>query len=147
MSWSRVAWKYSPPHASHHTAPQTGRPSPLTQACILLSCKEAKPVLASGIWGTCRHSPCLRVRTDYRRGFCWLFIGVQDISKVCTEPDEKEPRAGRDTWEALHTPEPGKLREDPQGRHLMTYAEPGKAMSLCSQMDDMSCEDRGREHF
>ena len=30
----------------------------LRKPCILLSCKEAKPVLASGIWETCRHSPC-----------------------------------------------------------------------------------------
>ena len=76
-------------------------------------------------------------------GFAGYSSGFRTYLKCVQNQMRRSLRAGeRHVGEALHTPEPGKLREDPQGRHLMTYAEPGKAMSLCSQMDDMSCEDR-----
>jgi hypothetical protein len=60
----------------------------------------------------------------------------------------RSPHAGEErVGEELHTPEPGKLRGDPQGRHLMTYAEPGRLMSLYSQTDDVSSEDREVENM
>ena len=52
---------------------------------------------------------------------------------MCTEPDEKEPARRERHVEKHCTLRARQAEEDPQGRHLMTYAEPGKAMSLCSR--------------